>query len=123
MERIWRIEREAQDAVFAAARIGAPCAALDDAARAVLAGHGLGPDYRLPGLPHRAGHGLGLEIHEAPWIVRGNDMALEAGMCFSVEPMIVVPGRFGIRLEDHVHMTDAGPEWFTRPDERPSATG
>ncbi|WP_279481412.1 Xaa-Pro peptidase family protein [Aureimonas sp. SK2] len=120
VERIWRIEREAQDAVFAAARIGVPCSALDDAARAVLGCHGLGPDYRLPGLPHRAGHGLGLEIHEAPYIVRGNDTPLEAGMCFSVEPMIVVPERFGIRLEDHVYMTDDGPEWFTQLDDRPA---
>lgn len=121
VERIWRIEREAQDAVFDAARLGAPCSALDDAARAVLVRHGLGPDYRLPGLPHRAGHGLGLEIHEAPYIVRGNDTTLEPDMVFSVEPMIVVPDRFGIRLEDHVHMTESGPEWFTKPDDHPSA--
>ncbi|WP_164045485.1 M24 family metallopeptidase, partial [Serratia marcescens] len=68
----------------------------------VLQRHGLGPDYRLPGLPHRAGHGLGLEIHEEPYIVRGNEMPLRPGMCFSNELMIVVPGRFGIRLEDHI---------------------
>ncbi|RIY03461.1 aminopeptidase P family protein [Aureimonas flava] len=121
VERIWWIEREAQDAVFAAARIGASCGTLDEAARAVLARHGFGPDYRLPGLPHRAGHGLGLEIHEAPYLVRGADTPLETGMCFSVEPMIVMPDRFGIRLEDHVHMTDTGPEWFTRPDDSPAA--
>lgn len=113
--RIWAIEREAQDAVFAAARPGAPCSALDEAARRVLAAHGLGPDYQLPGLPHRAGHGLGLEIHEQPYIVRGNGRALEPGMCFSVEPMIVVPGRFGVRLEDHAYVTETGVEWFTRP--------
>jgi Xaa-Pro dipeptidase len=121
VERIWRIEQEAQDAVFEAARVGATCSSLDRAARDVLARHGLGPDYRLPGLPHRAGHGLGLEIHEAPYIVRNNETRLEPGMCFSVEPMIVVPNRFGVRLEDHVFMTDAGPEWFTAPDDSPSA--
>lgn len=118
--RIWSIEREAQQAVFDAASLGAPCESLDDAARAVLARHGLGPDYRLPGLPHRAGHGLGLEIHEAPYIVRGNWTPLQPGMCFSNEPMIVVPGRFGVRLEDHIHMTATGPQWFTKPAKGPS---
>lgn len=82
--------------------------------------HGLGPDYQLPGLPHRAGHGLGLEIHEAPYIVRGNQLPLAPGMCFSNEPMIVVPGQFGVRLEDHIYMTDQGPEWFTQPAKGPT---
>lgn len=118
--RIWAIEREAQQAVFDAARIGAPCSSLDDAARAVLVQHGLGPDYRLPGLPHRAGHGLGLEIHEDPYITRGNGVTLAEGMCFSNEPMIVVPDRFGIRLEDHVRMTATGPQWFTPPSKGPT---
>ncbi len=118
--RIWTMEREAQQAVFDAAKIGAPCESLDDAARAVLTRHGLGPDYRLPGLPHRAGHGLGLEIHEEPFIVRGNRTLLAEGMCFSNEPMIVVPDRFGVRLEDHIHMTASGPEWFTLPARGPA---
>ncbi len=118
--RIWTMEREAQQAVFDAAKIGAPCESLDDAARAVLTRHGLGPDYRLPGLPHRAGHGLGLEIHEEPFIVRGNPTLLAEGMCFSNEPMIVVPDRFGVRLEDHIHMTASGPEWFTLPARGPA---
>jgi Xaa-Pro dipeptidase len=115
----WAIERAAQQAVFDAAAIGAPCEYLDRAAREVLSRHGLGPDYHLPGLPHRAGHGLGLEIHEAPYIVRGNSVPLEAGMCFSNEPMLVFPGRFGIRLEDHIYMTDDGPRWFTAPAKGP----
>ncbi|WP_420963334.1 M24 family metallopeptidase [Brucella sp. IR073] len=118
--RIWAIEREAQQAVFDAAEIGVPCEALDDAARAVLVRHGLGPDYKLPGLPHRAGHGLGLEIHEEPYIVRGNKTPLAEGMCFSNEPMIVVPGQFGIRLEDHIYMTASGPQWFTKPAKGPT---
>lgn len=118
--RAWAIEREAQQAVFDAARIGAACSSLDDAARAVLVRHGLGPDYTLPGLPHRAGHGLGLEIHEEPYIVRGNQTALAAGMCFSNEPMIVFPGRYGIRLEDHIYMTETGAEWFTQPGKSPT---
>lgn len=120
-ERAWWIEREAQQAVFDAARIGAACSNLDDAARAVLAKHSLGPDYRLPGLPHRAGHGLGLEIHEEPYIVRGNDTPLAAGMCFSNEPMIVFPEKFGVRLEDHIYMTAEGPRWFTSPAAGPTA--
>lgn len=118
--RAWGIEREAQQAVFDAARIGAPCHSLDDAARAVLVRHGLGPDYTLPGLPHRAGHGLGLEIHEHPYIVRGNTLALRAGMVFSNEPMVVFPDRFGIRLEDHIYMTETGPKWFTEPAPGPT---
>ena len=118
--RIWRAEREAQQAVFDAAQIGAECQSLDDAARSVLSRHRLGPDYRLPGLPHRAGHGLGLEIHEEPYIVRGNKTPLRPGMCFSNEPMIVVPGQFGIRLEDHIHMTDEGAQWFTKPGNSPT---
>jgi Xaa-Pro dipeptidase len=117
--RIWEIERAAQQAVFDAARIGAPCASLDDSARALLARHGLGPDYRLPGLPHRAGHGVGLEGHEEPYIVRGNTLPLAEGMCFSNEPMIVVED-FGVRLEDHIYMAADGPRWFTRPAESPT---
>lgn len=118
--RIWQIEREAQQSVFDAAKIDAACSMLDDAARATLVKHGLGPDYTLPGLPHRAGHGLGLEIHEAPYIVRDNALPLAEGMCFSNEPMIVVPGQFGIRLEDHIHMTANGPKWFTQPAKSPT---
>lgn len=119
-EDAWAIEREAQQAVFDAAKLGAACSSLDDAARAVLARHSLGPDYKLPGLPHRAGHGLGLEIHEEPYIVRGNTTVLQAGMCFSNEPMIVFPQKFGIRLEDHIYMASDGPHWFTQPSRGPT---
>jgi len=115
VRRIWDLEKAAQGAAFAAARIGQPCEAIDAAARAVLVAAGLGPDYDLPGTPHRTGHGIGLDIHESPNLVRGEATPLEEGMCFSNEPMIVVPGRFGVRLEDHFHMTARGPEWFTRP--------
>ncbi len=113
--RIWDIEAEAQRAAFDAVRPGVPCATIDAAARAVLERQGLGPDYRLPGLPHRTGHGIGLSIHEAPYLVRGDETPLQPGMCFSNEPMIVVPGRFGVRLEDHFHVTDQGARWFTEP--------
>ncbi|WP_426284862.1 M24 family metallopeptidase [Luteibacter sp. E-22] len=113
--RIWDLERAAQQAAFDAVRPGVPCADIDAAARRVLEAGGLGPGYRLPGLPHRTGHGCGLAIHEAPYLVRGNRTPLGLGMCCSNEPMIVVPGRFGIRLEDHFYVTGDGGAWFTQP--------
>ena len=113
--RIWALEREAQQAAFDAVRPGVACEAVDAAARAVLVKAGLGPDYRLPGLPHRTGHGIGLAIHEAPYLVRGDSTPMQPGMCFSNEPMIVVPGEFGVRLEDHFHVTETGAAWFTQP--------
>jgi Xaa-Pro dipeptidase len=112
---IWDLEKEAQAAAFAAVRPGMPCEAVDAAARRVLEAAGLGPDYRLPGLPHRTGHGIGLSIHEPAYLVRGDRTPLAPGMCFSNEPMIVVPDRFGIRLEDHFHVTEDGAAWFTQP--------
>jgi Xaa-Pro dipeptidase len=113
--RIWDLEKEAQAAAFEAAQIGRPCEEVDAAARWVLEKAGLGPDYRLPGLPHRTGHGIGLSIHEPAYLVRGDRTPLATGMCFSNEPMIVIPGEFGVRLEDHFYMTDSGPKWFTEP--------
>lgn len=113
--QIWDLEKAAQAAAFEAAQIGSPCSAVDDAARAVIKAGGLGPDYQIPGLPHRTGHGTGLDIHEHPYMVRGNDRLLKTGMVASIEPMICVPGEFGIRLEDHFYMTDSGAKWFTEP--------
>lgn len=115
VRRIWDIEKAAQAAAFAAVRPGVACEAVDYAARAVLERSGLGPDYRLPGLPHRTGHGIGLSIHEPAYLVRGDTTPLTPGMCFSNEPMIVVPDRFGVRLEDHFHVTETGAAWFTEP--------
>lgn len=111
----WGMERDAQLAAFEAARLGQPCEAVDAAARRSLEANGLGPDYRLPGLPHRTGHGIGMDVHEGPYLVRGDRTPLDVGMCFSNEPMICVPGEFGIRLEDHFYMTKEGPRWFTQP--------
>jgi Xaa-Pro dipeptidase len=113
--RVWDIEHEAQAAAFAAVRPGVPCEVIDETARRVLQRHGLGPDYALPGLPHRTGHGIGLSIHEGPYLVRGDSTPLAPGMCFSNEPMIVIPDRFGVRLEDHFHVTEDGAAWFTEP--------
>jgi len=113
--RVWDLEKAAQAAAFAAAQPGRSCESVDQAARDVLEAGGLGPDYTLPGLPHRTGHGIGLSIHEPAYLVRGDRTPLAAGMCFSNEPMIVIPDRFGVRLEDHFYMTDNGPKWFTEP--------
>ena len=115
IREMWELEKEAQAAAFDAARPGAPCESVDAAARRVLERAGLGPDYRLPGLPHRTGHGIGLSIHEPAYLVRGDRTPLAPGMCFSNEPMIVVPDRYGIRLEDHFHVTETGAAWFTEP--------
>jgi Xaa-Pro dipeptidase len=112
---IWNLEKAAQKAAFEAAKIGASCSSVDNAARKVLKKAGLGPDYELPGLPHRVGHGTGLDIHEYPYLVRSDQTKLQKGMVFSNEPMICLPGEFGIRHEDHFYMTDSGAKWFTEP--------
>jgi Xaa-Pro dipeptidase len=112
---IWNLEKAAQAAAFAAAQLGTACRELDRAARAVIAAAGLGPGYQLPGLPHRTGHGCGLDIHEWPYLVDNDETPLAVGMCFSNEPMICMPGEFGIRHEDHVYMTADGPRWFSQP--------
>lgn len=114
---IWDLEQAAQQAAFDAAQIGAPCSAPDTAARAVIAAAGFGPGYNVPGLPHRTGHGVGLDVHEHPYIVKGNDLPLAPGMCFSIEPMICSYGEFGVRLEDHAYISEDGPRWFTEPSE------
>ncbi len=110
---LWNLERRAQDAGFRAAQVGATCASVDAAARKVITDAGFGPDYRVPGLPHRTGHGIGLNVHEAPNFVRGNETRLAPGMCFSDEPTIVIYGEFGIRLEDCLYITESGPRFFT----------
>ena len=115
MAGAWVAEKAAQASAFAAAQLGEPCENADQAARDELVRHGYGPDYNLPGLPHRTGHGCGLDIHEAPYLVRGDKTPLAEGMVFSNEPMLVVPDKFGVRLEDHFYMSKAGPVWFTEP--------
>jgi Xaa-Pro dipeptidase len=111
---IWNLERRAQDAAFAAAKLGTPAGAVDDAARQVITDAGFGPDYRVPGLPHRTGHGIGMDGHEWTNFVRGNMTRLAPGMCFSDEPMIAIYGEFGIRLEDCLYITEEGPKFFTK---------
>jgi Xaa-Pro dipeptidase len=113
--QVWDQEKASQAAGFEAATLGHGCGTVDDAARGYLETQGYGPGYATPGLPHRTGHGIGLDIHEWPYLVSSDTTPLEVGMCFSNEPMICIPGEFGIRLEDHFYMTETGPKWFTTP--------
>ncbi|QYJ85383.1 Xaa-Pro peptidase family protein [Shewanella mesophila] len=113
--QLWQLEQDAQIAAFEAAKIGATCASVDRAARDVLEAAGFGPGYDVPGLPHRTGHGIGLDIHEWPYLVLNDKTPLAPGMSFSNEPMLCVPGEFGVRHEDHFYMTENGPVWFTAP--------
>ena len=113
--QIWNLEKEAQAAGFYAAQVGKACEEVDFAARNVLVKAGFGPGYKLPGLPHRTGHGIGMEGHEWGNMVKGNKLPLAPGMCFSIEPTIAIPNEFGIRLEDCVYMTEQGPKWFSQP--------
>jgi Xaa-Pro dipeptidase len=114
-KQIWDLEKKAQQAGFEAAKLGAPAENVDHAARKVLVDAGFGPDYKMPGLPHRTGHGIGMSGHEWGNMVRGNKAPLEIGMCFSIEPTIAIPGEFGVRLEDCAYMTADGPKWFSKP--------
>jgi Xaa-Pro dipeptidase len=112
---IWNLEKAAQAAGFAAAKPGNRCEDIDVAARGVITAAGLGPGYATPGLPHRTGHGIGLDVHEWPYLVKGDRTVLQPGMTFSNEPMICIYGEFGVRLEDHILITEAGARWFTEP--------
>lgn len=112
---IWNLEKAAQAAAYAVVKPGVPCAAVDAAARKVITDAGFGPDYKVPGLPHRTGHGIGLDGHEWTNFVRGNTTPLAPGMCFSNEPMIAIYGEFGIRLEDCLYVTEDGAQYFSQP--------
>jgi Xaa-Pro dipeptidase len=111
MRRIFDIVHRAQTAALQTARPGLPCEAVDAAARKVVAGAGYGANYDH--FTHRVGHGMGMDGHEWPYLVRGNKTPLEANMMFSDEPGIYIRGEFGVRLEDDMHITEAGAELFT----------
>jgi Xaa-Pro dipeptidase len=107
--------RDGQQIAIETARVGVPAGAVDDAVRAQYMKWGYGPGYKLPGLSHRTGHGIGLDGHEPVNLVHGEQTALAPGMCFSNEPGIYLPGKFGIRLEDCFHMGPEKPIWFSTP--------
>ncbi|WP_374145770.1 M24 family metallopeptidase [Sphingomonas sp. 28-63-12] len=113
--KVWGQVARGQQVARAAAQIGAPAGTVDDAVRRYYEAEGYGPGYALPGLSHRTGHGIGMDGHEPVNLVHGETTPLAAGMCFSNEPGIYIPGAFGVRLEDCFHMTDAGPAWFSEP--------
>src|SRR6266853_1267319 len=111
MKQVFEIVHKAQSAALAAAKPGAQCQAVDAAARKVISDAGYGPDYQH--FTHRVGHGIGMDGHEWPYLVRGNTLPLAPNMTFSDEPGIYIRGEFGIRLEDDMHITENGAELFT----------
>jgi len=111
MKKIFEIVHRAQSAALQTARPGVECQAVDAAARKVISDAGYGPDYKF--FAHRLGHGMGMDGHEWPYLVRSNTTLLAAGMTTSNEPGIYLPGEFGIRLEDDMHITENGAELFT----------
>jgi Xaa-Pro dipeptidase len=113
--RVWGQVHRGQQIAFETARVGVPAGTVDDAVRRQYEAWGYGPRYKLPGTSHRTGHGIGLDGHEPANLVHGETTRLAPGMCFSDEPGIYIPGKFGIRLEDCFHMTAAGPRWFSEP--------
>lgn len=111
--KVWDTVKRGQEITLESAKIGQPAGSIDDAVRGYYEREGWGPGYKLPGLSHRTGHGIGLDGHEAPYMVHGDSTPLQAGMCLSDEPGIYIPGEFGVRLEDCWTMTSAGPKLFT----------
>ncbi len=113
--KVWGDVARGQQIANATAQIGTPAGAVDDAVRRFYETSGYGPGYKLPGLSHRTGHGIGMDGHEPVNLVHGEAMPLAAGMCFSNEPGLYLPGKFGVRLEDCFYMTATGPKWFSVP--------
>jgi Xaa-Pro dipeptidase len=111
MKDVFEVEHRAQTAALKAARPGLACEAVDAAARKVITDAGFGPNYKY--FTHRVGHGMGMDGHEWPYLVRGNKLPLAPGMVFSDEPGIYIRDEFGIRLEDDMVITESGAELFT----------
>jgi len=115
MKSVFELEHQAQSAALAAAKPGVECQAVDAAARKVIEDGGFGPGYKY--FTHRVGHGMGMDGHEWPYLVKGNTLKLEPGMTFSDEPGIYIPGEFGCRLEDDMVITASGAELLTPQSE------
>jgi len=111
MKRVFDIVHQAQSAALATARPGVPCGDVDTAARKVITNAGYGPEYKF--FTHRVGHGMGMDVHEWPYLVRGNSTVMAPNMTFSDEPGIYIRGEFGVRVEDDMHITENGAELFT----------
>lgn len=114
---IWQTVRQGQQVAFEQAQLGESAGSVDDAVRKLYQSKGFGPDYKLPGLSHRTGHGIGMKGHEGVNFVRGETAILKPGMCFSNEPGIYIQGEFGVRIEDCLYMNKKGAQWFTHPPE------
>ncbi|MEZ5497876.1 MAG: Xaa-Pro peptidase family protein [Steroidobacteraceae bacterium] len=110
---VWNTVKRGQELALETAAPGTPAGRVDDVVRAFYESKGYGPGYRTPGLSHRLGHGIGMDVHEPVNFVHDETMPLAPGMCFSDEPGIYIFGEFGVRLEDCLHMTEAGPKLFT----------
>lgn len=112
---VWNTVRKGQQIAFETATLGTPAGKVDDAVRSYYESLGYGPAYATPGLSHRTGHGIGMDVHESVNFVHGETTELAAGMCFSNEPGIYIYDEFGVRIEDCIYMTEDGPAWFTVP--------
>jgi Xaa-Pro dipeptidase len=111
--KVWNTVKRGQEIALETAKIDVPVGSIDDAVRRYYESQGWGPGYKLPGLSHRTGHGIGMDGHEPAYLVHGDATPLQAGMCFSDEPGLYIPGEFGIRLEDCWFMSASGPKLFT----------
>jgi Xaa-Pro dipeptidase len=110
---VWNTVKQGQEVALQSVKLGEPAGAIDKAVRTFYEQKGWRKDYALPGLSHRTGHGIGLDGHEPPYLVRSDTTPLQAGMCFSDEPGIYIPGEFGIRLEDCWYLSEQGAKLFT----------
>ena len=111
VREVHEVVRRAQQTAFEAVRPGVPCQDIDRVARAVITEAGYGSEFI-----HRTGHGIGVTTHEPPYLVEGEEQRLRPGMCFSIEPGIYLAGRFGVRIEDIVTVTDSAGERFNNTD-------